>query len=114
MEETKKTWIEDIKKNWKETPNSVKFWNGLVLLSLIVTGLLDLEILSVVLFIMSIAAFAVFLDDLGQSDDYLDNHIWIWFTPLSWGMLILVLILMGSYKFYKGTIVKFNNWLNKR
>ena len=95
-------------------PNSVKFWNGLVLVGLIITGALSLDILSVVLAIMSIAALAVFLDAMGSgNDDYLDNHLWVYFTPLCWGLLIVGLIFIGCYKLYERTIVKFNKWLNK-
>ena len=95
-------------------PNSVKFWNGLVLVGLIITGVLSLDILSVVLAIISIAALAMFIDGMGRgTDDYLDNHLWIYFAPLSWGLFILALIVIGIGKLYEGTIVKFNNWLNK-
>jgi hypothetical protein len=95
-------------------PNSVKFWNGLVLVSLIVIGVLDLEILSVVLAIMSVAALAIFLGAMGSgSDDYLDNHLWLYFTPFAWVILMAGLILFSGNKLYEGTIVKFNSWLNK-
>ena len=95
-------------------PNSVKFWNGLVLVGLIITGVLSLEILSVVLGLMSVAAGAFFLDAMDSgSDDYLDNHLWLYFTPFAWGLLLIGLIIIGSYELYEGTIVKFNNWLNK-
>jgi hypothetical protein len=105
--------ITDIKNGWKTIPNSVKFWNGLLLVCLIIIGVLDLEILSVVLAIMSVAALALFLDAMGHSDDYLDKHIWLYFTPLAWGLFILALIIIGIGKLYEGTIVKFNSWLNK-
>ena len=95
-------------------PNSVKFWNGLVLVGLIITGVLSLEILSVVLAIISIAAFAMFIDGMGSgSDDYLDNHLWLYFTPFAWVILMAGLILFSGNKLYEGTIVKFNSWLNK-
>lgn len=103
----------EIKRIWG-LPNSVKFWNGLLLVSLIIVGVLDLKILSVILAIMSITALAVFLDAMGSgSDDYLDNHLWLYFTPLAWGLLVIGLIIIGVYELYKGTIVKFNKWLNK-
>ena len=96
-------------------PNSVKFWNGLLLVGLIITGVLSLKILSVVLGLMSVVALAFFLYAMGNgNDDYLDNHIWLYFTPLCWGLLIIGLIMFGGYKLYEGTIVKFNSWLNKQ
>jgi hypothetical protein len=98
-----------------ELPNSVKFWNVLVLVGLIITGVLSLEILLVVLGLMSVAAGAFFLDAMGSgSDDYLDNHLWLYLTPFAWGLLIIGLIMFGGYKLYEGTIVKFNSWLNKQ
>jgi uncharacterized BrkB/YihY/UPF0761 family membrane protein len=106
-----KEFISDIKRNWKETPNSVKFWNGLVLLGLIIIGIIDLEALGAVLGLMSIATLAVLLRAIGDGD-CLENHLWIWFTPLAWFMLIMVLILYGCHKFYEKIIMKFNNWLN--
>ena len=105
---------EEIKRIGK-LPNSVKFWNGLVLVGLIITGVLSLDILSVVLAIISIVALAMFIDGMGSGDDnYLDNHLWIYFAPLSWGLFILALIVIGVGKLYGGTIVKFNSWLNKQ
>jgi hypothetical protein len=107
-----KELILDIKNGWKTTPNSVRFWNGLVLIGLIITGVLDLEILSIVLAIMSIAALAVLLSAMGDGD-YLNNHIWLYFTPLAWCFITIVLIVFGIIKLYERTIVKFNEWLNK-
>lgn len=104
--------ISDIKKNWKETPNSVKFWNGLVLLGLVIIGIISLDGLTIMLGLMSIAAFTVLISAIGDGD-YLEKHLWIWFTPLAWGMLILGLILFGFIKFYERIIMKFNNWLDK-
>lgn len=100
----------EIKRIWG-LPNSVKFWNGLLLVSLIIIGVLDLKILSVMLAIMSIAASAVYLEV--NSDDYLNNHIWLYFTPFTWCLLAIGLIIIGVRKLYEGTIVKFNGWLNK-
>jgi hypothetical protein len=94
--------------------NSVKFWNVLVLVGLIITGVLSLDILSVVLGIMSVVAGALFLEAMGSgSDDYLDNHLWLYLTPFAWGLLIIGLIMFCGYKLYVGTIVKFNKWLDK-
>lgn len=105
--------ISGIKKGWKETPNSVKFWNGLILLGLIITGILSLEALSGVLGVMSILSLILFISGMGGEIEF-DNHLWIWFTPLMWGLTLFVIILVGIDKLYKKTIVKFNNWLNKK
>jgi hypothetical protein len=62
---------------------------------------------------MSVFALALGLN--ATSDDKnLDKHIWIYFTPLSWGVFLVGLIIMGCISFYDRVIVKFNNWLNKK
>jgi NADH:ubiquinone oxidoreductase subunit 6 (subunit J) len=112
MEETKQTWIEDIKKGWEQIPNSVKFWNGLVLLGLVISGLVSLELLWVELAIMTFLAFAVCLDSIGE-EGKLDKHLWVWFTPLMWCLVVFALIVYGCIKLYENTISKFNDWLDK-
>lgn len=112
MEETKQTWIEDIKKNWRETPNSVKFWNGLVLLGLVISGLVSLELLWVELVIMSVLACVMWFDSIGE-EGRLDKHLWVWFTPLIWCLVVFALIVYGCIKLYENTISKFNDWLDK-
>jgi hypothetical protein len=106
--------ISDIKNSWKETPNSVKFWNGLVLVGLIVTGVLSLELLGVVLGILSLFAFVLWFDCIGGDEDKLDKHLWVWFTPVVWIMMILGVIIYGCIKLYENSISKFNDWLDKQ
>ena len=105
--------IFEIKFAWKTIPNSVKFWNGLVLLGLIISGIISSDLLYIEWGIMSVFALALSLDAMSD-DKNLDKHIWIYFTPLSWGILLLGLIIMGCISFYDRVIVKFNNWLNKK
>lgn len=105
--------IFEIKFAWNKSPNSVKFWNGLVLLGLIISGVISSDLLYIEWGFMSVFALALAFD--GMSDDKnLDKHIWIYFTPLFWGMLLVALIIMGCISFYDRVIVKFNNWLNKK
>lgn len=42
------TFLKGIKQEFIEIPNSVKFWNGMVLLGLIISGIFSLELLIVV------------------------------------------------------------------
>lgn len=105
--------IFEIKFAWKTIPNSVKFWNGLVLLGLIISGIISSDLLYIEWGIMSVFALALSLDAMSD-DKNLDKHIWIYFTPLSWVILLLGLIIMGCISFYDRVIVKFNNWLNKK
>lgn len=104
--------ISDIKKNWKETPNSVKFWNGLVLLGLVISGVVNFDLLGVELAIMSLFTFVLWISSLGE-DGILDRHLWMWFTPLMWCLVIFALIIYGCIKLYENTISKFNDWLDK-
>lgn len=105
--------IFEIKFAWNTIPNSVKFWNGLVLLGLIISGIISSDLLYIEWGIMSVFALALSLDAMSD-DKNLDKHIWIYFTPLSWVILLLGLIIMGCISFYDRVIVKFNNWLNKK
>jgi hypothetical protein len=105
--------IFEIKFAWNRIPNSVKFWNGLVLLGLIISGIISSDLFYIEWGIMSVFALALGLDVMSE-DKNLDNHIWIYFTPLSWVILLVGLIIMGCISFYDRVIVKFNNWLNKK
>jgi hypothetical protein len=103
----------NIKENWRKTPNSVKFWNGLLLLGLIVVSIMSLELLTTMSVIMSIFSIVVLLNGSGDDGKSLDKHIWMWFTPLVWFMVIIFGIIYGCMKFYENTISGFNNWLDK-
>jgi NADH:ubiquinone oxidoreductase subunit 6 (subunit J) len=113
MEETKKTLKETIQENWRNIPNSVKFWNGLVLLGLIITGIISLEVMVLLLGLMSIFAFVVLVDSIGESEK-LDNHLWLWFTPFIWGLLCTGLLIYLMIKGYENTVGKFNTWINSK
>ena len=113
MEESKKTLKETIQENWKNTPNSVKFWNGLLLFGLIITGLISLEALVVLLGLMSIFSLVVFFGGIVDSEK-LEKHLWLWLTPSVWVMVVIALIIYGCITFYENTICKFNEWINNK
>lgn len=100
--------INKLRDSWNDIPNSVKFWNGLVLLILIVIGVIDIEILSGVLLLGSILAVGVFLD--GKSD----SNPWIWFTPVIWILLLFASIFHLCDYIGEKIIEPFNDWLNKK
>jgi hypothetical protein len=104
--------MEDIKNGWEEIPNSVKFWNGLVLLGLVISGVIGIDLLLVELVIMSVFAFAVFIGSIGE-EVKLSKHLWVWFTPLMWCLVVFALIIYGCIKLYENSISKFNDWLDK-
>ena len=105
--------ITDIKNDWRKTPNSVKFWNGLVLLGLIISGIISLELLSFILAVMSIFTLALLIDGMGDDGKHLNKHIWMWFTPLVWVFVCLFGLAYLGIKLYESTISKFNVWLDK-
>lgn len=113
MEESQKTLKETIQENWKNTPNSVKFWNGLLLFGLIIAGIISLEVLVLLLGLMSIFAFAVLVDSIGESEK-LDNHLWLWLTPSVWCLLCLGALIYIMIKGYEKTIGRFNEWINSK
>jgi hypothetical protein len=108
-----KNLITDIKENWRKTPNSVRFWNGLILLGLVITGIISLDLLSFVLVVMSIFTLALFINELGNDGKSLDKHIWMWFTPLVWVLVCCGGLVYLGIKLYESTISKFNDWLDK-
>jgi hypothetical protein len=100
--------ITNIKIGWKELPNSVKFWNGLVLLGLIITGIINVGILMIVWCIGSIILVGLVVD--GEAE----NHVWGMFMPITWVCTLLVGIGFLLNWIYNNTILNFNNWLNKK
>ena len=114
MEGTKKTLKERIQENWRNIPNSVKFWNGLLLLGLIITGIISLEILLAVLGIMSIFSLIVFFDGIIGKSEKLENHLWLWLTPSVWCLLCAGLLIYLMIKGYENTIEKFNDWIDNK
>ena len=104
--------VSDIKKGWGEIPNSVKFWNGLVLLGLVISGVIGIDLLLVELVIMSVFVCVLWFDSIGE-EDKLSKHLWIWFTPLMWCLVVFALIVYGCIKLYENSISKFNDWLDK-
>jgi hypothetical protein len=102
-----KNFLQEIKQDFIEVPNSVKFWNGMVLLGLIISGIFSLELLAFEWFIGSIILLAMVID--GD----LDNQLWGMFMPLTWFCLLLVGVGFLLYFIYKNTILEFNDWLDK-
>lgn len=93
--------------NWDSIPKSVRFWNVLLILGLVVIGIFTWELLAILLALGSVLTVALSLDDATK------NHLWIAFMPITWFCVIGISICVLLYKLYKITIVPFNNWINK-
>lgn len=93
-------------KGWKNAPNSIKFWNGAIMFALIISAIINIEFFGILEFLLSCGTIALTIDDT------LDNHFWIVLTPITWAVLLIVLIAKAVMWTYKNTIEKFNNWLD--
>jgi hypothetical protein len=99
--------LKEIRKEWKKIPNSVKFWNSLVLLLLISVGLYSIDVLYVVLFIGSFLAIATIIN--GHD---VDKHFWMFFMPITWFFIFVGLLGMIGLFVYEKNIARFNEWLD--
>jgi len=111
-----------IKQFFKDTPNSVFFWNGLALLAFIILCCMGEQIALGTLFLISIPA--VFMIVINWEDSkYDDNvkvigyHWWAYLAPSTWAIAVIGLILGGFiWTILQGSEYarQFNNWLNKK
>jgi uncharacterized BrkB/YihY/UPF0761 family membrane protein len=93
---------------WNETPNSIKFWNGLLLLLLIIVGIINMGLLYILLFFGSLLTLGIMID----GDDS-KHHLWMFLMPITWLLIFLSLIIGLFYFFYLKVITPFNDWLNE-
>ena len=103
-----KSLLSNISSEWKSIPRSVRFWNILLILSLVGLGFYDLEFLTIALFFGSIMTIALVID--GETE----KHPWIILIPITLFCLAIMGIGALFFKIYKITIEPFNNWLNNK
>ena len=103
----------EVKSSWKQVPNSVKFWNSLLLAGLVALGIIQYELLMIALFIGSFLTIGIVIDKIYDARSDTEKHIWIMFMPITWIVIIVTIIGFSIYGLYKITIEPFNNWLNK-
>jgi len=111
-----------IKQFFKDTPNSVFFWNGLaLLLFILLCSMGEQAALPTVLLINIPALFMVFINwedsRYDESIKIVGYHWWAYLAPITWVLIAIGLILGGlfyiilqGYEYTK----HFNNWLNKK
>jgi hypothetical protein len=92
-------------KDWKNEPGSVKFWNLIVLLILVLSPIFSLELFYAELLLGSIIDLGFLIDN----DRDGDSHYWIMLMPLTWVLFIISLIAIGV----GFSISYFNSWLDK-
>lgn len=92
-------------KEWGSEPFSVKFWNIIVLLILVISGIFaPLPLLVVELLLGSIITIGLVIDN------YTDRHYWIMLMPIFWILFLLVIVGIGiAY-----TISKFDDLIDKK
>ena len=103
-----------IKQFFKDTPNSVFFWNGVVVFTIIGAFLWDIDkgYFSIVLLI--IASLMLFMGSLGEGPDYnpIKNHYWVFLSPLTWAIFVLAMMIW-TIVIVVVLVKKFNKFLNK-
>ncbi len=111
-----------IRKFFKNTPNSVFFWNGLALLAFIILCCMGEQIALGTMLLISIPAvfmIAINWEDLKYDDDskIIGYHWWAYLAPVTWALIVIGLVLGGIVcTVLKGSeyAEQFNNWLNKK
>lgn len=88
---------------------SVRFWNGLLLVVLILSIFLCPPIFMIFQCFGSIIALAIIFDGNMEKED-----LWMFYTVVPWFGLLLVGIGYSIYFVYKHTILRFNKWLNNK
>lgn len=110
------------KKFFKDTPNSVFFWNGLALLAFIILCCIGEGAALGTMFLISIPAFFMIVlnwEDLKYDDNVkiIGYHWWAYLAPVTWVIIVIGLVLGGiAYIVLKGSEYagQFNDWLNKK
>jgi len=111
-----------VKQFCKDTPNSVWFWNILVVLVFILIWMLNKEISLVIYALINIPAFFMIFINL-QDAKYDDSvkiigyHYWVYLTPITWVLLAVAVVIFSiSWLIVKviEKVKQFNNWLNKK
>lgn len=111
-----------IKQFFRDTPNSIFFWNGLALLAFIILCCMGEGVALGTMLVISIPALFTIMSNL-QDARYDDSikiigyHYWVYLAPATW-----ILLGIGITVFIVGQLVlkvierikQFNNWLNKK
>ena len=111
-----------IKQFFKDTPNSVFFWNGLALAAFIILCCMGEDVAVGTMLVISIPALFMIISNL-QDAKYDDSikiigyHYWVYLAPITW-ILLGIAIILFTIGWLVSKIIEqikhFNNWLNKK
>ena len=111
-----------VKQFFKDTPNSVFFWNGLALIAFTVLCCMGENVALGTMLTISISALFMIIVNLGDSR-YDENikiigyHYWAYLAPITWILLVIgVILFIVVWLVMKAVdqITLFNIWLNKK
>ena len=98
--------------SFKNVTPSYIFWQAALLSAIIVTAIISIQAFWVLEIILSICTFLYLIDaDVNTPSG---KEIWIWFTATAWLLLILAICFFIVHILYQNTILRFNDWLNKK
>jgi hypothetical protein len=111
-----------IKQFFKDTPNSVFFWNILAVLVFILIWALDEEVaLGIYILINVPVVYFLFvrMSDIKHDKEapVIGYQYWVWLVPITWVLVLIGLTLGGLFWVgFTGAdkVKQFNNWLNKK
>ena len=111
-----------IKQFFKDTPNSVFFWNGLALVAFIILCCMGEDVALGTMLVVSIPALFMIISNL-QDAKYDDSikiigyHYWVYLAPVTW-ILLGIAITLFTIGWLVSKVIEqikqFNNWLNKK
>ena len=111
-----------IKQFFKDTPNSVFFWNGLALVAFIILCCMGEDVALGTMLVINIPAFFMIISNLQDAryDDsikIIGHHYWAYLAPVTW-ILLGIAITFFTIGWLVSKVIEqikqFNNWLNKK
>jgi hypothetical protein len=103
-----------IKQFFKDTPNSVFFWNGVVVFTIIGAFLWDIDKGYFSIVLLLICSFLLLISAMGEGPNYqvIGYHWWAYASPVLWFAYVLGMLIWLAIEVYK-LIKKFNKFLNR-
>jgi hypothetical protein len=108
-----------IKQFFKDTQNSVFFWNGLALLAFIILCCMGEDVALGTMLLINIPAIFMIVSNWEDADrnKVIGYHWWAYLAPVTWILTVIAIGLGGLiWLGFTGVdkVEQFNNWLNKK